>query len=326
MNLKISDEYSDILPPLTADEYNRLKTDIAEHGVLVPIEIDEDGVILDGHHRYKAWGELTQAGIDVDFLTAIRVGLSPEEKSNHARVLNLTRRHLSREQLEHHWKRMREDGMTYEAIGKATGVSKDTVQRAVIANEKTQPEYVTGKDGKRYRAQKTSHKKNGTHISNNTGNSEWYTPSEYIAIAKEVMGGVDTDPASTEKAQETVQAACYYTQEEDGLSKEWRGRVWLNPPYAQPLIELFACKMIDEYQEGFVTEGMVLVNNATETKWFQLLLHNSDAVLFPFNRVRFLTPEGVPGSPLQGQALIYFGCDINAFKDACLDKGEVLFR
>ena len=37
--------------PLNSEEYAHLKRDIAENGVLIPVEYDEDGNILDGHHR-----------------------------------------------------------------------------------------------------------------------------------------------------------------------------------------------------------------------------------------------------------------------------------
>lgn len=80
-----------VLPPLSDDDYARLKADIARHGVLVPVEYDEDSNILDGHHREKACIEL---GI-TDWPKIIRLGLSEFDKRAHARQLNLARRHLT---------------------------------------------------------------------------------------------------------------------------------------------------------------------------------------------------------------------------------------
>lgn len=47
-----------IMPDLTPDEYAALKADIAARGVLVPIEYDESGHILDGYHRVRICNEI----------------------------------------------------------------------------------------------------------------------------------------------------------------------------------------------------------------------------------------------------------------------------
>ena len=47
-----------VMPELTAEEYSELKNDILERGVMIPIEFDEFGNILDGHHRLKICQEL----------------------------------------------------------------------------------------------------------------------------------------------------------------------------------------------------------------------------------------------------------------------------
>lgn len=86
-------DYTALLPALTADEYEALKVDIAERGCLVPVELDEDGNVLDGAHRQRACDEL---GIAPPTIT--RRGLSDAEKRAHAIALNLQRRQLTREQ------------------------------------------------------------------------------------------------------------------------------------------------------------------------------------------------------------------------------------
>ena len=83
-----------VMPDLTSDEYAELKNDIQLRGVMVPIEFDEKGNVLDGHHRLKACAEL---GIK-DYPKVIRAGMTEEQKRTHARKLNMARRQLNREQ------------------------------------------------------------------------------------------------------------------------------------------------------------------------------------------------------------------------------------
>lgn len=73
-----------------------------------------------------------------------------------------------------------------------------------------------------------------------TGEFERYTPAEYIAAVREVLGEIDLDPASSALAQETVRAIEHFTVDDDGLAQEWHGRVFLNPPYHRdrPQLEL----------------------------------------------------------------------------------------
>lgn len=92
--MSAEDQPYQVMPPLSADEYAALRDDIAARGVLVPVEYDETGEILDGHHRVQICGEL---GIS-QWPRLIRHGLTETEKRQHARRLNLDRRHLDREQ------------------------------------------------------------------------------------------------------------------------------------------------------------------------------------------------------------------------------------
>jgi ParB family chromosome partitioning protein len=162
------------------------------------------------------------------------------------------------------------------------------------------------------------------HVSNNSGENEWYTPECYIESAKLVMGSIDLDPASSIIANEIVKANKFYTQDEDGLSFDWYGNVWMNPPYAQPLIFQFISKLIESKE---INQAIVLVNNGTETQWGQLLLSNSSAVCFHQSRIRFIDKYGNLGqAPLQGQIICYIGSNIDNFVNEFKQYGTVLTK
>jgi ParB-like chromosome segregation protein Spo0J len=86
-----------VMPALDGDDYQALKADVADRGILVAVEIDEHGTIIDGHHRVRAWEELRAEGVRLpDFPRVVRAGLSQGEKRQLARALNIARRHLNR--------------------------------------------------------------------------------------------------------------------------------------------------------------------------------------------------------------------------------------
>jgi len=161
------------------------------------------------------------------------------------------------------------------------------------------------------------------HVSNNSGENEWYTPAIFLEAARDVLAGIDLDPASSEVANRTVKAARIFTAQDDGLRQEWPiGSIWMNPPYSQPLMGQFAEKFASEIRRG--STGIVLVNNATETAWFQTIAAECSAICFPKSRIRFLDPQGNPGAPLQGQAIIYCGPDAASFSEAFIGFGLVV--
>ena len=57
-DIKVNPEYQAIVPPLSNEEYSKLKVSIEKNGLYEPIIINTENVILDGHHRFKACEEL----------------------------------------------------------------------------------------------------------------------------------------------------------------------------------------------------------------------------------------------------------------------------
>lgn len=153
------------------------------------------------------------------------------------------------------------------------------------------------------------------HVANNSGNNEWYTPIDFIEAARLTLGTIELDPATSDEANATVRATNYYTIDDDGLTRQWHGKVWMNPPYAGDLVGRFIDKLLLHFQAKDVDEAIVLVNNATETRWFQTLAECASAICFPASRIRFSSPNGVMNTPLQGQAILYLGTSTQDFID-----------
>lgn len=54
----INKEYENLIPKVSDSDYQKLKESISQDGQWVPIIINQDGIVLDGHHRFKACNEL----------------------------------------------------------------------------------------------------------------------------------------------------------------------------------------------------------------------------------------------------------------------------
>lgn len=154
---------------------------------------------------------------------------------------------------------------------------------------------------------------------------EWYTPSKYVEAARQVMGGIDLDPASCEVANQTVGAKTFYTKAQDGLSPDlpWRGRVWLNPPFSQPAAGRFAQRLLEDFAAKRVRQAVFLQNAATDTAWFHALASRG-AVCFPRRRLAFLQADGrAVDSNRSAQVLIYLGDRTAEFDSVFTEFGLV---
>lgn len=334
-----------VMPPLSPEEYEELKADIKERGVMVPIEFDEDGNTLDGHHRLRICAEL---GI-TEYPKIIRSGMTEEEKRTHARKLNMARRHLNRaqkqeliqEELKEHpqksdrqiaaslgidHKTVSRQREQMESIGEIPQCDRKTSDGRVYPKSRKQllpeiePEAVVDDLEGQYAVEVEdgylifdsdtnepvtilSAPEKKPHVTNNSKDDEWYTPEKYIEAARTVMGTIDLDPASNEFANEVVKAEKYFDESTNGLEQEWFGNIWLNPPYSTALIPKFA----DKITSSRFNQAIVLVNNATETAWFRKMVDNASAIVFTTGRIKFRKRDGTHGTPLQGQAIMYFG-------------------
>ena len=156
------------------------------------------------------------------------------------------------------------------------------------------------------------------------GVEEWYTPQDLIERARKVLGAIDLDPASCDQAQKTVKARRYFTVSQDGLTQEWSGRVYMNPPFSRKKIGNFVDKLCDHYKSGDVTEAILLTNSYTDTRWFDLAMEHASAICFPRTRVKFVGPQDKKASPPFGQAFFYFGQNPSMFRQEFSGVGRIL--
>ena len=130
-----------------------------------------------------------------------------------------------------------------------------------------------------------------SHIVNNSGNQEHYTPRRFTDSARVVMGSIDLDPASNEVANSWIQANTFYSLENQGLDKEWTGNVWMNPPYDSKSLKPLAVKLFNSN----INQAIVLTNNNTDTKvgqeflqWAGHYFYNEDE---PYYNITFFEQE-----------------------------------
>lgn len=159
---------------------------------------------------------------------------------------------------------------------------------------------------------------------NQSKSNEWYTPIEYINAVKEVMGGIDLDPASCQDANTEIQATEFFS--ENGLTQEWHGRVWLNPPYGRTEGEsnqmLWANKLIEEFRSGRVTQACLLVNAVPGNAWFIPLWQY--LICFIYHRIKFHNQKWKSKQPTQSNAIVYFGSRNEAFCKVFKEFGAVV--
>lgn len=149
------------LPPLDDQSFRALVDDVRERGVLVPVEVADDGEVLDGVHRLRALHEL---GITT-YPRVVRAGLTEDERISHRLAVNTHRRHLNAAQRREAVKALREaTGWSTRRLSAATKVPQSTVARILSSVPESGSDdpnatpvttrRVAGADGKTYPARR----------------------------------------------------------------------------------------------------------------------------------------------------------------------------
>lgn len=160
-----------------------------------------------------------------------------------------------------------------------------------------------------------------------TRTDEWYTPSEYIEMARQVMGTIDLDPASNELAQSWIKATKYFTKDDDGLRQDWwlndtPVSVWCNPPYGRTVEDWLELALMG-YQDGNIKSAILLLNR-TGAAWYKKRVKEVTAICEVHKRIAFLDEDGNrQDSPRYYNDFLYLGEDVDKFIEVFSVIGDV---
>lgn len=149
-------------------------------------------------------------------------------------------------------------------------------------------------------------------VRHSSDTNEHYTPADIVEAARTTLGAFDLDPASCGAANQHVQAAKFYTKEDNGYMKFWEGRVFLNPPGG--LCDIFGQEVLKKSKTtGPCTEtgacGLPVGHTHTGTTssqklWWQTLVQHwvagnvTDAIFVCFSIELLQTTQVKPVGPL----------------------------
>ena len=160
-------------------------------------------------------------------------------------------------------------------------------------------------------------KTNGPAVHFSSESDQWNTPKLVLERAVALLGTIDLDPCSNDARTPNVPAAQHYTLQDDGLSREWKGRVFLNPPYGRTIHE-WTARLNEGYRTQLVSEALALVPARTDARWFTELRPYPRC----FIRGRLKFGDAKNSAPFPS-AVFYLGSQTERFADTFGDLGDV---
>jgi DNA N-6-adenine-methyltransferase (Dam) len=101
----------------------------------------------------------------------------------------------------------------------------------------------------------------------------------------DALGPFDLDPAAADPRPWDV-ARCNFTEGDDGLSRQWTGRVFLNPPFHRYEVGEWTSKMAAH------GHGILLTHARCEAAWFLPIWKHASGILFLAGRIKFCKVDG----------------------------------
>ena len=124
---------------------------------------------------------------------------------------------------------------------------------------------------------------------------DFYTPKwifDQLAIT------FDLDVAAPTGGCHWIPATNYYDQQTNGLTSDWYGNVFMNPPFSKS--NNWVTKFI-EHHNGIALLPM------SKSKWFDLIWHDAQAITTLPRSLKFVDPKGGDGSIYTGSMLFAYG-------------------
>jgi hypothetical protein len=118
----------------------------------------------------------------------------------------------------------------------------------------------------------------------------------------DALGVFDLDPAAADPRPWAC-ARRNYTEADDGLSRRWVGRTFLNPPFDRRVVGQWIQRLADHGR------GTALLHARTEAGWFEPIWAHASGILFLADRIHFYKPDGSeqPANSGAPAVLVAFG-------------------
>ena len=127
---------------------------------------------------------------------------------------------------------------------------------------------------------------------------EWSTPQEFFDDLNRTFK-FDLDACAT---HENALCDRYFTKEDDALAHEWKGTIWMNPPYGAEIAS-FMAKALDSASKHGSTV-VCLVPARTDTRWWHDYAIKG-TVLFLKGRLKFGGAK--TDAPFPSAVVIFWG-------------------
>ena len=146
-------------------------------------------------------------------------------------------------------------------------------------------------------------------LTSTTGNKtdRWNTPIQFVADVLTFFNhDITTDPCCNDKDNPNIPATVCYDETDDGLTKPWKGKVFMNHPYSDS--KNWIPYGVLQYESGVTSEMVMLIKLDVSTKWWRSV--SSYPWIGINKRLKF--GDGRGAAPFQS-AIIYLGNDIDRF-------------